>query len=105
MLTMNMVKMRGQQTKLGVFASLSNEIDDAKKRRENKSATRLNVSRELPQLKCNFQHKKIHKEANSNTKQSVSRQCRLGWPWQNRGCDAQKSQTNLMWASNQMNPS
>ena len=39
MLTMNMVKMRGQQTKLGVFASLSNEIDDAKKRRENKSAT------------------------------------------------------------------
>ena len=33
------VKMRGQQTKLGVFASLSNEIDDAKKRRENKSAT------------------------------------------------------------------
>ena len=39
MLMMNMVKMRGQQTKLGVFASLSNEIDDAKKRRENKSET------------------------------------------------------------------
>ena len=41
-----------------MFASLSNEIDDAKKRRENKSATRLNVSRELPQLKCNFDHTK-----------------------------------------------
>ena len=39
MLMMNMVKMRGQQTKLGVFASLSNEIDDAKKRRESKSET------------------------------------------------------------------
>ena len=39
MLTMNMVRIRGQQTKLGVFASLSNEIDDAKKRRENKSET------------------------------------------------------------------